>query len=217
MIEVNDGYSEMYPMKATLMVVLIALFLAGCAAPGIEPALSEMTQAPEAGALASVTTGAEENSMSVTENSPEAAGTADSASQSGPIVSQSGPPSVVDLQSLTPIPPDPNQTPRVMPAPGVPGGPAKVAGLEPLLNKISADLSRRQNIPLEQISVKTVQVVTWPDGSLGCPQPGMMYTMSLVDGYQIILVANGQTFFYHTAGRDQFIYCANAKPVKGVE
>jgi hypothetical protein len=29
----------------------------------------------------------------------------------------------------------------------------------------------------------------WNDGSLGCPEPGMMYTQALVNGYWLIIEA----------------------------
>src|SRR5687768_1987839 len=33
------------------------------------------------------------------------------------------------------------------------------------------DLSRRLRVPEDEIEVLEVEEVTWPDGSLGCPQP----------------------------------------------
>jgi hypothetical protein len=40
--------------------------------------------------------------------------------------------------------------------------------------------------------------VTWSDGALGCPEPGMMYTQALVDGYRIILeTGDGERVFFH--------------------
>ena len=61
----------------------------------------------------------------------------------------------------------------------------------------------------EGIVVVLVEDVIWPDGSLGCPQPGMSYTQALVDGYRIVL-SDGEAFYaYHGAvGRDPFL-CEN--------
>ena len=39
--------------------------------------------------------------------------------------------------------------------------------------------------------------VTWPNGALGCPKPGMMYTQALQPGYRIVLRAAGNTWSYH--------------------
>ena len=40
------------------------------------------------------------------------------------------------------------------------------------------------------------------DGSLGCPQPGIAYTQMVVDGWQIVAQANGQTFDYRGSGNN---------------
>ena len=48
--------------------------------------------------------------------------------------------------------------------------------------------------------------VTWPDGSLGCPEPGNSYTQALVEGYQIGLRHDDRFFDYRGAdGDDPFI------------
>ena len=49
--------------------------------------------------------------------------------------------------------------------------------------------------------------MTWPDGSLGCPQPGINYTMALVPGYQIIVRAGEQRLDYHATRRGHFVLC----------
>ena len=60
------------------------------------------------------------------------------------------------------------------------------------------------------IVVLVAEDVIWPDGSLGCPQPGMSYTQALVDGYRIDLVVGTTIYSYHGAvGRDPFL-CENA-------
>jgi hypothetical protein len=38
--------------------------------------------------------------------------------------------------------------------------------------------------------------ITWDDGSLGCPKPGM-YTRALVDGFRAVLRAAGGELAYH--------------------
>lgn len=71
-----------------------------------------------------------------------------------------------------------------------------------------ADLATRIGTD-EGIVVVQVEDVMWPDGSLGCPQPGMAYTQALVDGYRIELSDGDTTYFYHgAAGRDPFL-CEN--------
>lgn len=64
-----------------------------------------------------------------------------------------------------------------------------------------ADLSSRLVVAPESIEVVRADRVTWPDGSLGCPQPGQAYTQALIDGFRVILGHEGRVFDYH-AGSD---------------
>jgi hypothetical protein len=71
------------------------------------------------------------------------------------------------------------------------------------------DLAERLGIDPEAITVRSVDEVTWRDGSLGCPMPGMSYTQALVDGMRIILEVDGTPYHYHSGrGSDPF-YCAD--------
>jgi hypothetical protein len=68
-----------------------------------------------------------------------------------------------------------------------------------------ADLSRDTGVDPDDIHVVANEPVTWRDGSLGCPEPGMMYTQALVDGYRIVLRAAGEVVEYHgSTGRPPF-------------
>ena len=51
-----------------------------------------------------------------------------------------------------------------------PKGPAEVQAALPTM---LADAARRAGVAQEQLSVETLEAVTWPDGALGCPQPAM--------------------------------------------
>jgi hypothetical protein len=48
-----------------------------------------------------------------------------------------------------------------------------------------------------ELEVVTVERVTWPDGALGCPQPGGMYTQALVEGYRVVLRAGDEELHFH--------------------
>jgi hypothetical protein len=68
-----------------------------------------------------------------------------------------------------------------------------------------ADLSRETGVDPDDVQVVVNEQVTWRDGSLGCPEPGMMYTQALVDGYRIVLRAGGEEVAYHgSTGRPPF-------------
>ncbi|MCX7707861.1 MAG: hypothetical protein N2204_07620 [Anaerolineae bacterium] len=62
-----------------------------------------------------------------------------------------------------------------------------------------ADLAGRLGIPESAITVRAVEAVEWPDASLGCPRPGMMYAQVITPGYRIVLEAGGRTYDYHTS------------------
>lgn len=71
------------------------------------------------------------------------------------------------------------------------------------------DLAQRLGIPADQIEVVEVSAMTWPDASLGCPQPDMMYAQVLTEGMLIRLSAGGETFAYHSGGNQTPFLCEN--------
>ncbi|MDP2726517.1 MAG: hypothetical protein Q8P59_03135 [Dehalococcoidia bacterium] len=76
--------------------------------------------------------------------------------------------------------------------------PAVPEEARPLVDLAKADLSRRKGIPLEQIKLVSLEEVTWPNGSLGYPKPGMVYIQIVIQGYRLILSDGSQTYEYHT-------------------
>jgi len=73
--------------------------------------------------------------------------------------------------------------------------------LEAAVDAALQDLAERSGISAEAISVVQAREVTWPNGALGCPEEGMMYTQALVDGFYILLSDGDREHAYH-AGRD---------------
>ncbi|MDD5371625.1 MAG: hypothetical protein PHQ40_21300, partial [Anaerolineaceae bacterium] len=59
------------------------------------------------------------------------------------------------------------------------------ATVEQMVTQARDDLARQLSIKPEQIEIVDASSVTWPDSSLGCPKPGMVYTQVLVDGILI--------------------------------
>lgn len=131
---------------------------------------------------------------------------ADSPTQTEAATQPAEEPTVTDETRPTPIPmPTPTDD-----ASALPSGPVDPTVLErdEVKAAISAEAERR-DVSEDDVSVTGFAEVTWTDGSLGCPQPGMHYTQALVDGEQLILEVDGQRASYH-AGRDgQFRYCAD--------
>ncbi|NJN16769.1 MAG: hypothetical protein HC822_11105 [Oscillochloris sp.] len=96
-------------------------------------------------------------------------------------------------------PSDPqNTSPNVNPA------------LAPLVDQARADLAARLSIAADQIETIEAQAVIWPDGSIGCPEPGVNYMQVLTEGAFISLRASGTIYNYHSGrGREPF-YCASS-------
>ena len=68
------------------------------------------------------------------------------------------------------------------------------------------DLAERLKIDAEKIETVSQKEIVWPDGSLGCPKPGMNYIQMLVPGYVIELRAGGKTYTYHSDKR-RVVHC----------
>jgi hypothetical protein len=101
--------------------------------------------------------------------------------------------------SANPGTPGPSETPGT-PGPTPTGGPVEVA---------KADLAKRLGIGAGEVTVVSATEVTWSDGSLGCPEPGMNYTQALVEGSRIILEAAGKQYHYHSGGSRPPFLCTN--------
>ncbi|AKS43091.1 hypothetical protein [Wenzhouxiangella marina] len=83
--------------------------------------------------------------------------------------------------------------------------------LEQAVEAARKDLVERAGSSMEAIEVVEARVVTWNDGSMGCPEPGMAYTQALVPGFFIHLRdANGDVY-YHAGRSGQPFHCPEAR------
>jgi hypothetical protein len=80
-----------------------------------------------------------------------------------------------------------------------------------------AELSRETGVDPDHVQVVVNEQVTWRDGSLGCPKPGMMYTQALVDGYRIVLRAGGEVVAYHGSTGKLPFRCDHPAPNGAIE
>lgn len=78
---------------------------------------------------------------------------------------------------------------------------------ETAVERAKEDLANRKGIDKEQITVVAVKEVNWPDTSMGCPEPGMMYAQVITPGHRIILSYAGQTYEYHSDQGGRVVYC----------
>ena len=109
-------------------------------------------------------------------------------------------------QAVSPLPPK-------SPPPG-----AVNSSLEEVVRAARADAVRRTGVTADSLVVVSAESVTWSDGSLGCPQPGMMYTQALVPGYRVRLRGPGGEMDYHASTRGALVLCPAGRaldPVPG--
>ena len=127
--------------------------------------------------------------------------------------SQATTPLEIPTETVTPvvieIPPT-ESAPKLVPIEPVEPIPA-VTGEAPaaLLADIQADLATLSGAAPEEMVVIRDQAVTWSDGSLGCPQPGMMYTQALVPGYWVVVQVGEQEYDYRAGQNGYFVLCEN--------
>lgn len=99
---------------------------------------------------------------------------------------------------------------------GFPGGaePIMVPGTDhaafQAVNAAENDLAERIGVAKSAIKLVSTELVNWPDSSLGCPQPGMMYAQVITPGYRVTLESGDQTYEYHTGG-SRLVLCKPGK------
>ena len=79
----------------------------------------------------------------------------------------------------------------------------------PLVQSIFADLAAREGVATGDIVLISTESVDWPDGSLGCPMPGVSYIQVVTPGYRVTLGIGDDTFDYRATADGSFRLCQN--------
>lgn len=61
-----------------------------------------------------------------------------------------------------------------------------------------------------EIALQRVIPMTWPDASLGCPEPDRIYAQVLTPGYAVLLSCGKDEYEYRTDGR-RILICVGPK------
>lgn len=96
---------------------------------------------------------------------------------------------------------------------GACAAPPAAGGLEAAVQAARSDATRRTGQAPAALELLSAEPVTWSDGSLGCPQPGMMYTQALVPGYRVRLRGPAGEMDYHASGRGALVLCPAGRAV----
>jgi len=101
------------------------------------------------------------------------------------------------------------EPPSLVPASTAPSRvPEGSASLEPgainlppsVIDPVVADIAKTAGVPVDQVVVISAESVTFPDGSLGCPMPGMAYPQMMVEGYRIAAKVGSVLYDYRGSG-----------------
>ena len=71
---------------------------------------------------------------------------------------------------------------------------------------------KHTGIPEDQLSVRSITPQQWPNGALGCPKEGLMYTQVITPGFLAIVATNTHTIAVHMADQAVFV-CAPKQPI----
>jgi hypothetical protein len=93
---------------------------------------------------------------------------------------------------------------------GTPVTPAEVPAA--VRRAVVARAARQFNVAESAVVLVHAEQITWSDGSLGCPEPGMYYTQNRVSGYLIVARTAGGELAYHTDSRGQARSCGTWRP-----
>jgi len=91
--------------------------------------------------------------------------------------------------------------------------PATGEAPQEVLDSILADASERTGLPQGELTVVRSEAVQWPDGALGCPEPGQVYTQAIVPGYWIEISNRDTILDYRSDAAGNFKLCDRPGPV----
>ncbi|WP_322512885.1 hypothetical protein [Chloroflexus sp.] len=201
-------------MRALLFVIILGMFaLAACgAATGSLPAQPTSapdqplpTQPPAATRDPATPVVAEPTATMLSANPappPTAAATETPAA---------APPTVAPVATPAPTVAPIKETPMPIPPAPAPNAQPLTPPFDPFIQRqidaAKQDLAQRLGIDVAAIEVVSVEAVTWPDGALGCPRPGMAYIQVLIDGLRILLRVGDQLYPYHSGNNQPPFLC----------
>jgi hypothetical protein len=128
-----------------------------------------------------------------------------------PVQSACGPTAGNQVPTPLALSPTPAAQPATSsPAANVPSGstarPESQAAVDAALRDAAAHLS----VGVNELQVDQVEAREWPDSSLGCPRPGIMYSQVVTPGFLIIISTGGtvtRQLEYHSDARGRVVLC----------
>jgi hypothetical protein len=102
--------------------------------------------------------------------------------------------------TLEPSRADSGEPTVVPPAAATPGTSGETA-------RLTAAIAEDLGVLPETVQVISMEPRNWPDSSLGCPQPDMLYAQVVTPGYLVLVDVSGERIEYHTDERGTVVRC----------
>lgn len=84
-----------------------------------------------------------------------------------------------------------------------------------VLERIVADAAAVAGVDTSAVTVVSTEAVTWNNGALGCPKPGVMYIQQIIAGYRVVVEAGGKRYDYRVGSSGEPKLCEGSLPVGG--
>ena len=97
--------------------------------------------------------------------------------------------------------------PTRQPDPASPGPSGSFDLPQSFIDPVVAEAARLAGVPIDQVTVTSAEAVTFPDGGLGCPVPGMSYIQVQVEGFMVVVDAAGTSYDFRGTSPDKFRLC----------
>jgi hypothetical protein len=105
--------------------------------------------------------------------------------------------------SLEPASDQPSELPGPSTSPSTAGGTVSPA----IIEAVKVEIAKDAGVSPRDVTIVSADAVTFPDGSLGCPEPGMNYIQVQVDGFIVVGTVAGTTFDYRGSGATDLRRC----------
>jgi len=113
--------------------------------------------------------------------------------------------------SPTAAPPSPTQLPAspAVSSPQVVASPSAGSQGQPAVEAAVREAAAHLGVNQADLKVEQVEARQWPDASLGCPRPGVLYAQVLTPGFLIVVSGAGKQLEYHSDERGRaVVLCA---------
>jgi len=72
---------------------------------------------------------------------------------------------------------------------------------------VKVEIADDAGVSVNEVTIISAEALTFPDGSLGCPVPGLNYIQVQIDGFKVVGSAAGATFDYRGTSPSDITRC----------